>query len=425
MLTKDLLRYHIAGKRIKADLIDVEDPRLLYFAERIISLYGESISLRRKELEELLKVEINSKKDQKLAKGIVKVLDDRSNYSLAGLVPFPELRAKLFSRSASLIRGGLLPENMEELRSNILKEELNNFPRGEIYGDLPENEQLLEVKKTFPKELLERYNMDLVRSLLLYSSRMEITSGMEHVQQLRKVFKYLKFFRLLCRAGSLPGKKKSEQNQFTFVIDGPASILDNSVKYGLLLANFFPVITLLPEWELCTEISFAEGKKYQLKLDHTSKLRCHFENPRSYIPEEIRLFAGYFKERSPLWLLTERGSFHNLPGGENVFADFSFEHRETQCSFDLEIFHLWHKNRIEERLESIEKGILKNYLIAVERSCIRKDPLLAEKLSGNPFVMLFSNFPGVENVCKFLDEASVNVNANANKSGRKKKIRQK
>jgi predicted nuclease of restriction endonuclease-like RecB superfamily len=78
MLTKDLLRYHIAGKRIKPDLIDTEDPRLLYFASRLISLYTESISLRRKELEELLKVESNSKRHQKLAKGLVKVLEGRS-----------------------------------------------------------------------------------------------------------------------------------------------------------------------------------------------------------------------------------------------------------------------------------------------------------------------------------------------------------
>ena len=408
MLTKDLLRYHISGKRIKADLIDVNDRNLLYFAERIISLYEESISLRRKELEELLKVETGSKRDQKLAKGIVKVLDGRSEYSLAGTVSFPELREKLFSLSGACIRNGKLPENMEELRTQTLAAELENFPRKEIYGDLPENEELLSVKKTFPKELLERYNMDLVRTLLLYCSRMEISTGAGNIPQLRKVFKFLKFFRLLCRTASSAGKKKSEGERFSFIIDGPASILDNSVKYGLMLANFFPVVCLLPDWQLSADITFGEGKTYQLKLDHTSKLKCHFENSGAYIPEEIRLFAEYFKEKSPLWTLAERGSFHKLPGGENIFADFSFEHRKTKHAFDLEIFHLWHKSRIEERLESIEKGDLKNYLLAVERSCIRKEPLLSERLSSSPFVMLFSSFPGVENICKFLDQAGKN-----------------
>ena len=405
MLTKDLLRYHIAGKRIKPDLIDVEDPKFLHFASRLISLYEESISLRRKELDELLKVEINSKRDQKLAKGIVKVLDGRCEYSLAGEIPFPELREKLFAQSAEMIRKGGLPENMEKFREEILEKTLAEFPRREVYGDLPENECLLRVKKTFPKELLERYNMDLVRTLLLFSSNMEIISSSGDVRELRKVFKYLKFFRLLCRASSLPGKKKNCEEKFSFVIDGPASILDNSVKYGLQLASFFPAVCRLPQWEMSSIITLTEEKSYQLKLDHTSNLKCHFENMGSYIPEEIRIFAEYFKEKSPFWHLAERGSFHKLPGGENIFADFSFEHASTGKILELEIFHLWHKSRIEERLKSIEKGDLKDYLIAVDKSCIKKDPELTQRLASSPFVLLFSNFPGVENVNKHLDKA--------------------
>ncbi len=420
MLTKDLLRYHITGKRIKPDLIDVKDSRLLYFAERLITLYEESISLRRKELEELLKAEINSKRDQKLAKGIVKVLDDRSEYSLAGETPFPVLREKLFALSAEMIRNGKLPENMEKFRTESLAEVLAVFPRGEVYGDLPENECLLRVRKTFPEELLERYNMELVRSLLLYSSRMEITAGGGEVQELRRVFKYLKFFRLLCRASSLPGKKKKDEEKFSFVIDGPASILDNSVKYGLLLASFFPAVCRLPEWEMSSEITLAEGKSHLLKIDHTSGLKCHFENIGAYIPEEIRLFAEYFREKSPFWHLTERSAFRKLPGGENIFADFTFEHSVTGRTFDLELFHLWHKNRIEERLKSMEKGDLKDYLLAVEKGCIKKDPELTQKLADSPSVLLFSNFPGVENVCKFLDKASVDKLPEQKKKKRKK-----
>ena len=420
MLTKDLLRYHIAGKRIKPDLIDTEDPRLLYFASRLISLYTESISLRRKELEELLKVEINSKRDQKLAKGLVKVLEGRSTYSLAGETPFPLLRSELFAASADLIRQGILPEKMEDLRERLLQEKLSGFPRREVYGDLPENECLLQVKKTFPAELLERYNTDSVRSLLLYSSRLEIITENSEAQELRKVFKYLKFFRLLCKAVALPRKKKEEGEKFSFIIDGPASILDNSVKYGLYLANFFPAVCKLRKWEICAEITFDESKKYLLKLDHTSNLKCHFENINTYMPEEIRLFAEYFKEKSPFWHLTERSILHKLPGGENVFADFSFEHSITKRSFDLEIFHLWHRTRITERLKNIENGELKDYLIAVDKSCIKNDPELTQRLSANPFVLLFSNFPGVENVCKFLDKTSEDELPEQKKKKRKK-----
>ena len=406
MLTKDLLRYHISGKRIKPDLVDTADPFLLHFAERLLALYEGSISLRRGELEELARSEVNVHRDLKLARGLLKELDERSEYLPAGETPFPERRAELFSASAERIRSGTLPEKMEDLRQGIFAEELKKFPRGEIYGDLPENECLLRVKKTFPKELLERYNMDLVRSLLLYSSRLEVTAEEGDVQELRRVFKYLKFFRLLCKASTLPGKKKGEAAKFHFVIDGPASVLDNSVKYGLLLASFFPAVCRLRNWEILSEITLREGRAFLLKLDHASGLVCHFENMGAYIPEEIRLFADHFRENNGEWILAERSAFRKLPGGENVFADFSFRNSSSGRIFDLEIFHSWHKSRIRERLESVEKGELPDYLLAVEKSGVKNDPLLLEKLSSSPFVLLFSRYPGVENVCKFLNSAA-------------------
>lgn len=408
MLTKDLLHYHISGKRIKVDFIDPSDPRLLQFAAKLISLYEENLSLRRRDLEELVKLEINSKRDLKLAKGIGKVLDDRSEYSLSGTVPFSELREKLFAASASVIQKGDLPEDMDKIRENVLQKFLAEFPGREIYGDLPENEVLLKVKKTFPKELLERYNMELVRSLLLYSSRMEIRTEASQVQDIRKIFQYLKFFRLLCKAVSLPGKNREKKESFSFMIDGPASLLDNSVKYGLLLANFFPVICKCKHWEMQAVIQLGgEGKKeYLLKLDETSHLKCHYENMGTYMPEEIRMFAEFFNEKSPVWRLGERAAWRKLPGGENVFPDFAFSDPLSGQVFELEIFHPWHKNHIEERLQYIEKGLLPHYLLAVEKSCIKKDPVLSERLSSSPFVLLFSNFPGVENVCRFLDKAA-------------------
>ena len=68
----------------------------------------------------------------------------------------------------------------------------------------------------------------------------------------------------------------------------------------------------------------------------------------------------------------------------------------------------------------MEKGDLKDYLLAVEKGCIKKDPELTQKLADSPSVLLFSNFPGVENVCKFLDKASVDKLPEQKKKKRKK-----
>ncbi len=400
MLTKDLLRYRIAAGYAKPSFIESKDPSLLNFASQLIGVYTDGCGLKREDVEHSALQLVNSKRDLKLSRGLQKILEDRCEYSSCKDHDYPALRLALFRRSAALLREGDPTEDISAFRDRVMEGEtvLNQG----IYADLPENELLVRIRKIFPTELLERYNTSLVQSLLLFSSSLEAWITEEDPAELRRVFKYLKFFRLLCTAEAEPDKKKKGSSVIHLKIDGPASILENSTKYGLQLASFFPVLCRLNSWKITSEMKLKE-RNLKLKLDETSGLKCHYSNFGAYIPEEIRMFQNCFNTMESRWTMIDRAPYRKTEGNKLFFPDFSFRNVLNGKEIDLELFHQWHAGQLLERLEYLAAHPDADLLIGVDRSCVKEKAELQERIKQTPGCFLFSKFPGVENVRKQLD----------------------
>ena len=168
MLTRDLLRYKVSGVYVKPSFISAADERLLNLAEQLNAVFENSIGSTRAELDEQLNRLTAASRDVKLARGLVKILLDRSSFSGCHDQDYPAARAALFQRSAALLRSPECPDDPADFRARLTAGE--SVLANAVYPDLPEQEQLLSVRKTFPKELLERYNMSLAQSLLLFQS---------------------------------------------------------------------------------------------------------------------------------------------------------------------------------------------------------------------------------------------------------------
>ena len=396
MLTKDLLRYRIVSGFAKPSFIEPKDPQLLHFASLLIAVYENGAGTKREDVESAAAQLVNAKRDLKLARGLQKILEDRCEYSSCADHDYPALRQELFRRSAALFRSGELPDDVSAFHDRAMGDDA--VLSAGIYADLPENEKLIAVKKIFPAELLERYNTSLVQSLLLFSSALEAEIGEEEdPAELRRIFKYLKFFRLLCTAES--DRKK---HVIRLKIDGPASILENSTKYGLQLASFFPALCRLKEWSVSSEIKVRE-RNLKLRLDERSSLKCHYTNFGAYIPEEIQMFQDAFAEMEHVWKIIDREPYIRGEGNRLIFPDFSFRHMPTGKEVDLELFHQWHSGQIAERLDFLERHPEISLLIGVDRACVKNDPALQERIKSMNGCFLFSRFPGVENVRKQLD----------------------
>lgn len=399
MLTKDLLRYRVSGAYAKLQFISTSDPRLMELASNLIGLYENSIGSRREELEESIGHMTMAFSDAKLAKGLAKILADRSVFSECAEQDYPEARHTLFLRSASILNSPDCPADWHEYRDKVLQNEC--VLKESVYPDLPENERLVEVKKIFPRELLERYNVSLVQTMLLFSDGLECKLYAEDPAQLRRVFKYLKFFRLLFRA-ELEKRKKDEPEMIRLKIDGPTSILENSTRYGLQLASFFPAVCSLHLWKLSCELKLRD-RHLRLLLDESSNLVSHYTNFSAYIPEEFKMFQDYFnKAGNAEWKLIPREGYLRLEGNQLAFPDFRFRSADGR-EVDVELFHQWHKFPLKERLDYLEKHSETNLILGADRSCFKKEEELKARFENRTGNFLFSSFPGVENTIKALE----------------------
>ncbi len=410
MLTKDLLNFRRRGDYLKPVFIDTGDPKLLNLARNLLSIYeipdGETAGLTAKELAELSEPVVKSQRNLKLAKGLHKLILDRCVFSSPPERDFPILREELFSRAANLLRDRSFALEYNKYRAAAANTaELNDFVEQDIYADLPENERLVRFKQLFPKELLERYNCSQVQSLLLYSGRLELDIEETDQAKLRRLFKYLKFFRLLATVHAKPSRQKNKAaRRLKMVVDGPASIFENTRKYGLQLASFFPAVCDLEKWTLRAEIELRKDKRV-LRLDQESGLKSHYHNFSAYVPEEIRMFHQLFKQKIDAWQIVGDAPFVDIGGGELIFPDLSFQH-DSGKTVHLELFHRWHSTQLFSRIEQHDKELPDNFIIGVDRALSSK-PEIKEILDSSPFFsshgFLYRDFPGVDRVAKLLD----------------------
>ena len=402
MLTKDLLKFRRAGKGIKPQFIDAEDNTLLELAGELMQIYNVAAETQqsRGEIAETVEPLLTGSRDQKFVRGLNKLIIDRCEFSIHDNKDYASLRHDTFALAAKLFSESELPDD-NALRAAVMSSdhELGGFVENGIYADLPDNERLTKFRTLFPKELLQRYNCSLVQALLIYSERLELKVVEPEPAKLRKMFKYLKFFRLLAMVETIKGTA----NGLKFTIDGPASLFENSRKYGLQLAIFFPAVCDLAKWHLKADIKL-NNKDSRLNLNETAGLVSHYRNFSAYVPEEIVMFHRLFKQQVDDWLIVGDTPFIKPSGREVIFPDLSFQSQAGQL-IHLELFHRWHSGPLLQRLEQLAEKSELPLIIGVDRSLYNK-PEIKAQLDGNEVFeqrgFLFRDFPGVEKVRKVL-----------------------
>ena len=401
MLTKDLIRARLSGDYVKPQFVSPDDPEIARYAGELVLLYADGEGTSAAELDESAAALALSLPDKKLAAGLHKIVRDRAQFSPPAECDYPAVRAELFRAAAALIRSGRAPESLEDVRTAVFASAPAAAPLAPgVYCDLPECERLLPMRKMLVREVPERYNVSLVQSLLLFSSKLAVTvPAREDPAALRRLFKYMKFFRLLFTAEMNSG------DSIVLTFDGPASVLEHSAKYGLQIASFFPAVCLLPHWSVAAEVEW-KGRPRKLRLDESSGLVSHYSNFTAYQPEEIRMFSGLFRSTQTRWTLDDMPGWIPLGGQKLLFPDFVFR-SESGAEYPMELFHRWHSAQLEQRLAWCEANPGRGLLLGVDRSLLKKDGVLKERLDSSAYFrthgLLFRDFPGVENVCELLD----------------------
>ncbi len=193
MLTGDLLMYRFTGGKFKIRFVDVNEPDLLLLSQCLIDCFSDASSkgMTRDQLEEELEL-YRRQKELKVVDGLIKLLMDRTEFASQQENDYPALREKVFLSSAELLSqcGG----NLENYRASVA---CIAGEKTDLYGDLPGFETIEKFPPIKAEELLNRYNLALAQGMLFYARTLKIKVSDPEPAELRRMLKYLKFFRLL------------------------------------------------------------------------------------------------------------------------------------------------------------------------------------------------------------------------------------
>ncbi len=397
MLTKDLIRARTYRGELKPQFIDTSNEELLSLASKFITLYDAEQNASRTEINEGVMGLVNSHRDIKLAKGLNKLILDRCEFSHAEENQ-REFRKELFGFTTELLK---TPQSFVDFDKAVKSKFNQQSPHlVDVYSDHPECERLIQMKPITAEKLLERYNVSLVQSLLIQSNSVTVLLDEPDTEKLRRLFHYLKFFRLLAEIKYDPKIK----NRLELTIAGPGKVLENISKYGMQLASFFPALINMNLWSITAEVKYS-NKLHSLNLDQSSDLHSHYKNFLTYAPEEIKIFRKEFNKKAKEWKISDRTPFVKLSDGSLIFPDFYFRHSSGKV-FALELFHRWHHTALLVRAAKTELLQKSNLIIGIDRS-VAKKPHIAEELSLHDYFehssFLFNGFPAITVVIKLLD----------------------
>lgn len=394
MLTKDLICYQLKSTRIIPTFIAIDDEQYIQFASQLLALFNEGLGKNREDIESEAELYIQGQQDQKFAKGLYKILLDHADFTLAENNA-TQRRKNILQAAAkqlSTLDNAAIPMCLEDYKNAIAIESQEDLSTP-LYPDLPAFEKLRKIKHFYPKQLLQRYNMAQVQALLLSAQSLTLSTEELSAANLRRIFKCLKFFRLLAEI-------KQSKTKTTVTIDGPLSILQGSRKYGLQIASFFPVICLLEQWKVTAKVQPKRAIK-NLKLDQSSGLISHYQKLSAFVPEEVKMFAKHVEDTLDDWHFVSESPFIKRPKGRLIFPDFSLQHTSGVTVY-LEIFHRWHRGPLTQRLSELE-DIKEPLILAIDRFLIKGDwqESLEDLDASRHF--LFSDYPAVSRLQKTLN----------------------
>lgn len=391
MLTGDLLLFRFSGGRFKIRFVDKHEPDLLLLAQSVIDCFADAAvkGLSRNQLDEALEL-YRHQKELKVVDGLIKILMDRTDFLSAQDINYPALREKIFSRSSSLLLrcGG----DIQKFQSAV-----SALSGGaDFYGDLPGFEKIVSFPFIKPVELLERYNLALAQGMLFYARSLKIKVYDPEPAELRRMLKYLKFFRLLAEV------VKVKKNALELDISGPFSLFGPTRKYALNLAVFFPAVVRLQQWKISADLEVG-NRKGKFSLDDSSGLVSHYRNFSAYVPEEVKMFHRLFSEKVDDWKIVGDTPLLHAGKQEFIIPDISFENIDGTV-IHLELFHRWHKSQLHQRINSLSLHDLP-LILGIDRSILSNEEF-EEIISRIPDLkhrlFRFSDFPGVDTVHRTL-----------------------
>jgi uncharacterized protein len=369
MLTRELAIAEYDRGRILPDRLTrkTHGPYIDY-AERMLAAYRGGVGRTRRELHRAV-WDILAAADDCPARRVdafCKLLDDASVLERDRRGRAAALRREVFHAAAAshpLVRKADRLFEHEEVTVKAAIAEQIGRPWPEIDRDLFADVIDFHRLKEFPGyadglALLARYNVAQVQAALFGAASMTVWAA----DDFKTIVRYAKLARLMHTI------TRTNDGQYCFRFDGPASVLRQTRRYGAAMARFLPTLVACRNWRMHAVVA-TRRKGWTVGLDLSSRdgLHSHLPSPAEFDSQVEEAFAEKWgsEARDGWTLLREAEILHR---GQKVFVpDFAFRHSDGR-TVPMEIVGFWTPEYLQAKLETLRTFEDSHILIAVAAS---------------------------------------------------------
>lgn len=371
MLTSDLSLSWRRGNRIGPRLVDTHDGGLLAVARDLVDIVARHRGRPRAELERALDAFVGVGTDYKVLRGLIKLLDDRCEYAVAGSLDPSDVRRAVFLAAAgrhpvdSATRAAAIDEAARSLHASP------DEVAGALFGDLSLNGVLVDFEAPGPEQLLDAYNLAQAQALLYRAVRMTISVEPQSAEGYRRLFGAIKAYRLI---HTIAG---SARDGYLVSLDGPVSMFHRSQKYGVQMAVFLPALLACEGWSMEAEIEVTtRGPAYYQLSSRDGALKtdyARFSADRGPLVE--KLLKGWQQHGGAL-SLEECREVIDL-GGDAFVPDLTVKSEAGRAVY-VEVLGFWTPKTLEARLRAIGRDGFRAFLLVASEDYLASRDLPGE-----------------------------------------------
>lgn len=364
------------------------DPRVLAFLDRALELVRRLEGRPVRVVTEALRRQERRVRDARRLRGITKTLLDVSRIEPApGAERAPEVRAALFRA-----RGTMWPPlpGDREAPYALAGTALGLAPADVarlLYADRPEAWLLVRAPRLTPEALLDRYNLELARGVLLDATRVALVAQ----GGWRRIFAAVKLARLMYRL-------EPAGRGYRLELTGPAApFVVRAERYGARLARVVPALVAAPRWQLDAEV-VRDRRSCTYHLDAGAPFARRARRARydsSWERGLARDFAAKLGDERGGWTLSREATPVSL-GGDLFLPDFTLRHRDGRQAL-VEIVGFWTPEYLEAKLAKVAAARLENLILVVYRGLAVGDAAQALNDAAAP-VLWFTERPKIGEV---------------------------
>jgi uncharacterized protein len=354
--------------------------------ERAVALAGAYLSLAEGQvgqprgalLEAFRGVEVAAR-EQKLAKGLAKLVLDRCQFEERTTLDPPALRRELFLAAAAarkaevgsgLERTSLLARVAADRHTSV--EDVESA----LYADLPDAHLLGGFEAISAEALVDGYDVAQVQAVLLRA--VKVTAAVRAAPgAYRHLFRRLKFLRLLHRIQKLPDGRGGVPAGYTVEIDGPFALFESVTKYGLQLALAMPAIAGCDQWALAADLRWGrEARPLRLELRGGATASPPTEDA---LPDEVSALLDDLRAADTPWKAAPSAAVLDLPGVGLCVPDLELTHSRRKTTVYLEVMGFWSRDAVWKRVELVERGLPHRMVFAVSKHLRVSEQVLGDQ----------------------------------------------